>query len=51
MMYVRTGGNVHHVEVDGWSALHFAAHNGHTDACDFLLKNKCNAKGTTDLGV
>ena len=44
------GADVNHVESEGWSALHFAAQNGHTDTCDLLLKNKCSL-GENDEGL
>jgi ankyrin repeat protein len=44
------GANQHHTESDGWTALHFAASNGHKDTCEFLLKNQCDAKGVTESG-
>ena len=46
-----SGAHVNHVESEGWNALHFAAHNGHKETCDFLIKNKCSLGEENDEGL
>eukprot|EP00928_Gymnodinium_smaydae_P063043 TRINITY_DN46741_c0_g1_i1.p1 TRINITY_DN46741_c0_g1~~TRINITY_DN46741_c0_g1_i1.p1 ORF type:complete len:224 (+),score=46.08 TRINITY_DN46741_c0_g1_i1:73-744(+) len=53
---VLAGAEVNAIEEDGWSSLHFAAHEAHLEVCKLLLKGKAdptmqNAEDLTPIDV
>ena len=50
-MSIIIGANINHVETDGWSALHFAALNGHTDTVVLLLRNNIDVFAETNVST
>lgn len=39
---IKAGANINVTDVDGWTALHAAAHWGQKEACEILLENNCD---------
>ncbi|CAG2199093.1 ARMS [Mytilus edulis] len=44
------GANIDYQKVGGWTALMFAASEGHVEVCQLLLENRCNKDITSNVG-
>jgi len=50
-LWVAARADVNAAEKDGWTALHWAAMEGHTDVVRLLLQNGANVEAVTERGL